>query len=953
MSYGAVAGNRRWGSLTPGRRGGILGTVRTRYRLLASRRAGWWAFAAILAFAAWVRLAGVFRGLDADYVSHPDEPKQVMALRDFIEGRYVRYLGNWFYDGYPYGLNHVDEWLLRPVLPLVQAGRSWVSPELDGSGPVPGRAALYYVARSLRVLYGLLVVLLVYATARQICLSRPAALWAMAAAAAAPLSVTVTHAATGDVGVDLFGMLGLLALARGARAGLWRRYSLLCGLCCGMAYACKYNGLLCLAAPLFCFALLFRADREARRLAVWILLLAAGFAVGVVALTPAFLTAFQQTWSDMAENLVRIRNHRVHPTVLALPFLQRARMGFAENGWDMLEALGWPLVLLSLTAAAAGLRDLIAARRTPAADPAAVHRAALCTALALYPAAAALVSLATKLRIQPFHLSYLAPPLVLAAALALDRFWTGSRRVFRIIAVCGALAAFWELAARTSGESFFWCREDNLRLARTFHQTMQSEAASFEPAAVRNIFLEDGGTAVFRNRDRNLLLYDGAFWNRAGLFPLPDVPYPAAGQWIFPEGPAFLRNDRCFVVFGEFEVERHVVVHAPPKPCVFGIRAGTVPANVQLRFGGTEARVRLAPNGQRTVAIVPRHWRESPAAPGTSPAWIVPLDVHAGPGTVTVTLLANAAEEARFRLFGGESASPADIAMPAVPDAEALPHLAAMRFLDSDGAPPAAIEAGSRRPLTASRPEGVFLPCGAYLFEADLRGLAAGTTVEARIEDATGCPDLTQQIGRFAVSTNQGTFAAAFSKPYAPYRGRLVLACTAGRAVMSRWSLRPDDARILADLRAWTNGGSRPDWLQRYGEAPTEAPPDAGFAVFDGAVAVGRTAGAQLAGRTLRLSLRAELHATGRRDLAQLALFVHLVDASGRQTASGGLPLWHALAASDAGWPLAFALDATPGSGPYEVRLGVWNVLSRKRLRPDVRSGDDPHRIAVARVSLP
>jgi hypothetical protein len=76
-----------------------------------------------------LRTAGLFRGLDAGYVVHPDEPKQIQALSNYLAGRYVWYTGSWFYDGYPFGLNHVDEYILRPVLALARRLQTHLSPE--------------------------------------------------------------------------------------------------------------------------------------------------------------------------------------------------------------------------------------------------------------------------------------------------------------------------------------------------------------------------------------------------------------------------------------------------------------------------------------------------------------------------------------------------------------------------------------------------------------------------------------------------------------------------------------------------------------------------------------------------------------------------------------------------------------------------------------------------------
>lgn len=71
----------------------------------------------IFLLALYLRISGIFRGLgEQGSLFHPDEAKQILALFNFLNGDYVRYYGSLFYDGYPYGLNHLDEYLLRPFL---------------------------------------------------------------------------------------------------------------------------------------------------------------------------------------------------------------------------------------------------------------------------------------------------------------------------------------------------------------------------------------------------------------------------------------------------------------------------------------------------------------------------------------------------------------------------------------------------------------------------------------------------------------------------------------------------------------------------------------------------------------------------------------------------------------------------------------------------------------------
>ena len=83
------------------------------------------AFAAVVLAAVAFRGAGLWHGLGQDIVFHPDEPKQVMRLESYLHGHYVHHAGNLFYDGYPYGLNRVDEAFLRAWTAVSSRTASW------------------------------------------------------------------------------------------------------------------------------------------------------------------------------------------------------------------------------------------------------------------------------------------------------------------------------------------------------------------------------------------------------------------------------------------------------------------------------------------------------------------------------------------------------------------------------------------------------------------------------------------------------------------------------------------------------------------------------------------------------------------------------------------------------------------------------------------------------------
>ncbi|MDE0840109.1 MAG: hypothetical protein OSB41_13800, partial [Kiritimatiellae bacterium] len=52
----------------------------------------------------YLRSAGLFRGLEREFVFHPDASKQFLALNNFLNGIDRWPVGNVTYYGYPYGL---------------------------------------------------------------------------------------------------------------------------------------------------------------------------------------------------------------------------------------------------------------------------------------------------------------------------------------------------------------------------------------------------------------------------------------------------------------------------------------------------------------------------------------------------------------------------------------------------------------------------------------------------------------------------------------------------------------------------------------------------------------------------------------------------------------------------------------------------------------------------------
>ncbi|GAB4332522.1 MAG: hypothetical protein Kow0089_00410 [Desulfobulbaceae bacterium] len=757
---------------------------------------------AVFLFALYLRLSGLFRGLgDEGYVFHPDEAKQVLALFNFLNGDYVRYYGSLFYDGYPYGLNHLDEYILRPLLFLL--------------GPdVPGHGALYFHARILRVVYGMAVMVTGSFLAARLLRDRWAGLLALFLLGAAPLAVTVSHFATGDIGVDLFTALCLLFLLRLSETGN-RAWLVGAGFAVGAAFSAKYNGaLLGLVPGLVLLHSLYRTRKPGRFL-VSCLLLGTGVLLGVIVFTPNFLLDFDTTLDNMLANFAFIRDYNVPREILARPWLEKALLGLQRNTPFILSSLGWFLCAAALTG---GLLCLAPREQEEAGlfeKNEEFSRRGLLLSLALYPVLVLFISLSGKYVVQPFHFSSLILPLTLLACVTLVRLREAGWFPSRLLAPVVALLLVFISGRDALRDNFFWRLEDTLYYEQNLPASLYDREAFYthRSGPIRSLLLERSGGAVFRNAKLQARGPDWTLWNSLRLAPLPQVPNPVGRHWIFVNGPTFPRNDRMFPIHGEGHgktVQRYLVLPPDRDWPFIGIRCGSFATEVRIELGGARATVSLAPHEQKTIRLIPDRWRTGGVPDGgTGAVRIVPLSAHVPHNDVWLTILQDTEEKELFTLFGGgQEASPVPPA-PVPPELEE-PYrdaLTRIRYLEQDLS--WRVQDGKRIPMWE-----VALPAGRYLLTAIVDGLTDTAEIGIELEDARGdLHRLPQQ--RFSIREGIQRIQYAFTKPFVPYQCRFVITSLAGKAQMLHFTLRPDAPRLSADFAAWRDTGRTPSWVAR------------------------------------------------------------------------------------------------------------------------------------------
>lgn len=982
------------------------------------------AAAAVLLAAVGFRGAGLWHGLGQGIVYHPDEPKQVMRLESYLHGHYVHHAGNLFYDGYPYGLNRVDEAFLRIGSRAASALTGWVAGQ-PVPPAVPDRAALYRQSRALRLLYGVLAALLVYAAARRWGAGRWAALAGAALYAASPLAVTVVHSTTGDIGVDLFVALALWAasaLAVGGRAVWWVVF----GAACGAGWACKFQGALAawMAIPPLLLGLR-DGGRGWGRLAGAGLLAALGFAGAAVVLNPALALDTTRAWHDTVRNFGFIQNYGVPAERLAWPFGRKIAWGLAHNVPFVVRCLGWGLAALSLASAlllagaawkpaSASLSRRKRRRAAPAAgdapapapeaiDPeptpeeraeadASVVGSRWLLGIATFPWVAFLLATALKLEIQPFHFSFLVPPMALCTALAVS-WWTeppdgAPRPLAAFLAVLLVAAALAEAAWGTSREMFFWRRPDIQDLARRRSEAVFGDGrwATGRRGASRwlhRFYAEPSVLPCFRNAESRLVCPPGAWLDGQLLLPVPSVPLPAGTDdaWIFPGGPGFPRNDRMFAVpatgsghhppaaaadgsplfldtFGARGAwtERILVYPAPPRKLVIGLRTGRLPARCEVAtalVGRAPARL-LAPGSQTVVELPcpdPVYAFPADDEAGKPAVWACRLRVRSQLGPVWVSILTTPEEEVLYRLHGPSAPPPVEEeeqnaeeaageppAPPALhPLAADLPlyarELARLRYLDSD-TPwpiPVAETADADPALAPSIPgAGPGLAAGAYRFRARV-ACDGPVTLRLALSDriASDVPDGLPAAG-FDLASGEHDLDWTFEKPFVPYDATLRASASAPGAVLLSWTLKPDPDPMAA-----------PGWTPPPPAAPVlpgGADPDA-IPVTPLAVAYDRVAtlldiripDAWHASDTIPYAVSARLHSGISHLLfADLAIFLHLENDRGEL--AGTLDF----AFADASFPdapLRWKLNRPSlPPGTYTLTTGLFNGRHGKKL---------------------
>lgn len=756
----------------------------------------------IFLLALYLRLSGLFRGLgDQGSIFHPDEAKQILALFNFLNGDYVRYYGSLFYDGYPYGLNHLDEYLLRPLI-------FFFGPD------VPNQSSLYYYARLLRVTYGLAIMAIAYTLVYRLVKDKTSALLAMLLLAIAPLSVTVTHFATGDIGVDLFTALCFLFLVLYRDTNHKKAWLFASGITVGAAFASKYNGLLVGMVPAMVLCFEFFQKKDHRLFIGRCVLVITGSMVGITLLTPSILLDFGTTLTNMFANFEFIKNYNVPEEILAKPWLEKALLGLKNNTLYIISSLGYTVFLASFVGLLiAGKKYFSWCHSNKISDG---SRNIFILSMALFPVFSLCIALSGKYVVQPFHFSYLQLPLVVVACCLFSFLRTSHSILLKGSSLLLVILLIIEFAQVSWKENFFWRLEDNTFFAQNLPSAIYDREAFYthRSGPIRSLYLEPSGNSVFRNHSRLAQGPDSSFWNTIEVAPLPQVANPTGKNWIFLNGPTFPRNERMLVIHGEGHgktIQRYLVLPAGQAIPALGIRSGSYATDVAISLGKTKTVIELDAHQQKVVTLEPKEWKVSGGeTTDGEEVHIIPLEISVPHNDIWLTIITSQKEKELFTLFGGGQDAPPSIPQ-RIPDELAEQYFSALsrvRYLEAS--PSWRVAAGKRIPMWE-----VALAAGRYKLICEIEGLADESTITIEIEDAKG-ELYRQQRQSFQISKGIQRIEYAFTKPFAPYQARFVVSGIDGSSHMHTFRLFPDYRKLSDDFHQWRNNGVQPEWVTRF-----------------------------------------------------------------------------------------------------------------------------------------
>lgn len=578
---------------------------------------------AILLVGLALRIGGIGHGLAFGDISHPDTPKQVRALEQFLHGKQFLHIGLSDYDGYPLFASYLTSLLVR-------AGGVFVQPlmSLLGVTPhdgVPDVLNLYWMMRLMNALLATLAIFVVWKLGREnFC--NGAGLLAAVFLALSPADVASCHYASGDTAAAVFGLVSIFFAMRIHRRGAWQDYAL-SGFFAALAFASKYHALVVCAAPGVAHFIrrenLWRWHRPdgVLRLAV----LGAAFVGGLFFAIPGLRVEPVLMVKDILHFMGYAADFGLPPELAGAGF--GAKLAFAlKRNLPILAGLFSVPVVLAL-----------------AVSLARVHRDARVALLLAAPVLYFVMGVSQRPMAHPVYHTIMTASVFVLAAAALVRLWTWPGRLhvpLRCTATGLSLAAVTLLGHDAAAEVFFFRRDDTRSFARAWAAenippgyaffpsrysfmsavhvgTKKKHEGSFlfsphiRPAEKTTGYdrwfefgLEADALPFFRNPVLTAWLGKESDLRADGMMPVfQRQPSDATHDYIFTGLPEFFRSGRILNVPARSGRMRVIVSKEPLRDVLVCAAADSAAVRLDVRLGGVKKILRLKPYESVSVLV--------------------------------------------------------------------------------------------------------------------------------------------------------------------------------------------------------------------------------------------------------------------------------------------------------------------------------------------------------------
>ena len=235
------------------------------------------------------------------------------------------------------------------------------------------------------------------------------------------------------------------------------------------------------------------------------------------------------------------------------------------------------------------------------------------------------------------------------------------------------------------------------------------------------------------------------------------------------------------------------------------------------------------------------------------------------------------------------------------------------------------------------------LPAGAYRMRFLVEGFEGANALNCSLRDAGGLLEQSPGAETFEFGRGFTELTYDFAKPYAPFEFSMVLDAAQGEARLVRWSVEPAVGAWIEAVRHVTQ--ERPVWLAA---SPPMRPVGDVREVLPGWWVDWRN-GVRLnslhlprsvsPGSTFSFYAQTSLHDYGLSEFNDLVLMIHLTDANRNVVAVMDLPLYRTRVGKEV-LPLVSdaQLPAGVAAGQYQVWVGLYNAVSRKRFSLESKS---------------